>query len=179
MEKQKRVCWTLASIAALPTKNRRYYVLDSERIGLRIYIDTTGHKTYHLQRYIAGRGNLRNKLGTFPEMTILRARKLAEEYKSLSVLGKDPKLVQEKKQEDSKVFGQVVEEFIERRLTKKDKQTRARVQFMKGWFLGKTRDVNFTKFWGANKDRLSIKDKKINIKSVYCSQVFNCNFDCS
>ena len=60
MEKQKRVCWTSASIAALPTKNRRYYVLDSERIGLRIYIDTTGHKTYHLQRYIAGRGNLRN-----------------------------------------------------------------------------------------------------------------------
>mgnify|MGYP000716424314 CR=1 FL=1 len=36
-------------------------------------------------------------------MTILRARKLAEEYKSLSVLGKDPKLVQEKKQEDSPV----------------------------------------------------------------------------
>ena len=175
VEKQKRVCWTLASIAALPTKNRRYYVLDSERIGLRIYIDTTGHKTYHLQRYIAGRGNLRNKLGTFPEMTILRARKLAEEYKSLSVLGKDPKLVQEKKQEDSKVFGQVVEEFIERRLTKKDKQTRARVQFMKGWFLGKTRDVNFTKFWGANKDRLSIKDKKISeIDEDYLLEYFNC-----
>ena len=143
-ERQKRVCWTPASIEALPTKNRRYYVIDSECVGLRIYVDKITHKTYHLQRYVAGRGNLRSKLGTFPEMTILQARKLAKEYKALSVLGKDPKLVQEKRQEDAKVFGQVVEEFIERRLTKKDKRTRARVQFMKGWFLGKSRDVVFT-----------------------------------
>ena len=118
-ERQKRICWTPASIDALPTKNRRYYVIDSECVGLRIYVDKKTHKTYHLQRYVAGRGNLRSKLGTFPEMTILQARKLAKEYKSLSVLGKDPKLVQEKKKEDSKVFGQVVEEFIEKRLTKK------------------------------------------------------------
>ena len=174
-ERQKRVCWTPALIDALLTKNRRYYVIDSECIGLRIYIDTTGHKTYHLQRYVAGRGALRSKLGTFPEMTILQARKLAKEYKSLSVLGKDPKLVQEKRQEDSKIFGQVVEEFVERRLTKKDKRTRARVQFMKGWFLGKTRDVGFTKFWNTNKARLSIKDKKISeIDEDYLLEYFNC-----
>ncbi len=174
-EQQKRVCWTPASIEALPRKNRRYYVLDSERIGLRIYVDTSGHKTYHLQRYVAGYGNLRSKLGTYPEMTILQARKLAKEYKALSVLGKDPKLVQEKKKQESKVFGQVVEEFIDRRLTKKDKRTRARIQFMRGWFLGQMRDADFSKFWNANKDRLSIKDKRISeIDEDYLLEYFNC-----
>ena len=174
-EKQKRVRWTEASVANLPKLNHRYYVLDSESIGLRIYIDTTGHKTFHLQRYVSGHGNIRSKLGTFPNMTLAKARKLAKEYKSLSVLGKDPKLVQKQKEENQKTFGQVVEDFIERRLTDRSKNTRTRIRFMQSWFLAETRDAEFTKFWNANKNKLDIKSKKISeIDEDYLLEYFNC-----
>ena len=69
-ERQKRVRWTEASVAKLQTRNHRYYVLDSESIGLRIYVDITGNKTFHLQRYVSGHGNIRSKLGTFPQLTL-------------------------------------------------------------------------------------------------------------
>ena len=173
-EKRKRVHHTEASVRDLPKKNRRYYELDSEA-GLRIYVDTTGHKTFHLQRYVPAHGNLRSKLGTFPSMSLARARKLAKEYKALSVLGKDPKLVQKKKEEDAKLFGQVVKEFIERRLTDKSKTTRTRIRFMQSWFLAETRDAAFTKFWAANKSKLDIKSKKISeIDEDYLLEYFNC-----
>jgi len=173
-EKRKRVEYTEASVRSLPRKNRRYYELDSET-GLRIYVDTNGHTTFHLQRYVAKHGNLRSKLGTFPSMSLNAARKLAKEYKALSVLGKDPKLVQEKKQEDSKLFGQIVADFIEKRLTDRSKNTRTRIRFMQGWFLAETRDAEFTKFWTANKNKLDIKSKKISeIDEDYLLEYFNC-----
>ena len=174
-ERQKRVRWTEASVAKLQTRNHRYYVLDSESIGLRIYVDITGNKTFHLQRYVSGHGNIRSKLGTFPQMTLTSARKLAKEYKALSVIGKDPKIIQKKKEENQKSFGQVVEDFIERRLTDKSKNTRTRIRFMQSWLLGQTRDADFSKFWKINKSKLDIKSKKISeIDEDYLLEYFNC-----
>ena len=174
-ERQQRVKWTEASVRDLKPKNFRYYVLDSEVLGLRIYVSLRGNKTFHLQRYVKKMGNVRTKLGRFPEMTLARARNLAKQYKSLSTLGKDPKLVQKQKESDTKKFGLVVEDFIERRLTDKTKNTRTRIRFMESWFLGKTRDTEFTKFWNDNKDRLSIKDKSISeIDEDYLLEYFNC-----
>ena len=143
-ETQKRVKWTEASVRDLLTKNRRYYVLDTEVVGLRIYVDVTGHKTFHLQRYVSDKGyNIRSKLGTFPEMSLNTARKLAKKYKSLSLLGKDPKLVQQKQESETKLFGTIVREFIDKRLVNNDKNTRTRKQFMRGWFLFESRDIDF------------------------------------
>ena len=174
-ERQKRVRWTEASVAKLQTRNHRYYVLDSESIGLRIYVDITGNKTFHLQRYVSGHGNIRSKLGTFPQMTLTSARKLAKEYKALSVIGKAPKIIQKKKEENQKSFGQVVEDFIERRLTDKSKNTRTRIRFMQSWLLGQTRDADFSKFWKINKSKLDIKSKKISeIDEDYLLEYFNC-----
>ena len=127
----------------LLTKNRRYYVLDTEVVGLRIYVDVTGHKTFHLQRYVSDKGyNIRSKLGTFPEMSLNSARKLAKKYKSLSLLGKDPKLVQQKQESETKLFGTIVREFIDKRLVNNDKNTRTRKQFMRGWFLFESVDIS-------------------------------------
>ena len=118
---------------------------------------------------------MRSKLGTFPNMTLAKARSLAKEYKALSVLGKDPKLIQKKKDENQKNFGQVVADFIERRLTDRSKNTRTRIRFMQGWFLAQTRDAQFTKFWIANKNKLDIKSKKISeIDEDYLLEYFNC-----
>ena len=175
-ETQKRVKWTEASVRDLLTKNRRYYVLDTEVVGLRIYVDVTGHKTFHLQRYVSDKGyNIRSKLGTFPEMSLNSARKLAKKYKSLSLLGKDPKLVQQKQESETKLFGTIVREFIDKRLVNNDKNTRTRKQFMRGWFLFESRDIDFSKFLKTNKKTLNIQSKTISeIDEDYLVDYFNC-----
>ena len=175
-ETQKRVKWTEASVRDLLTKNRRYYVLDTEVVGLRIYVDVTGHKTFHLQRYVSDKGyNIRSKLGTFPEMSLNTARKLAKKYKSLSLLGKDPKLVQQKQESETKLFGTIVREFIDKRLVNNDKNTHTRKQFMRGWFLFESRDIDFSKFLKTNKKTLNIQSKTISeIDEDYLVDYFNC-----
>jgi hypothetical protein len=42
---------TNAMLKKLPKKNRRYYVLGSESIGLRFHVELNGAKSFHLQRY--------------------------------------------------------------------------------------------------------------------------------
>ena len=51
-ETQVRIKYTEAMIKKLPKKNQKYYVLDSEVIGLRIYVQITGEKSFYLQRYL-------------------------------------------------------------------------------------------------------------------------------
>jgi hypothetical protein len=52
MEIQERKKYTEATIKKLPKKNQKYDMLDSEVIGLRIYVQTTGEKSFYLQMYI-------------------------------------------------------------------------------------------------------------------------------
>ena len=51
-ETQARIKYTEAMIKKLSKKNQKYYVLDSEVIGLRIYAQITGEKSFYLQRYL-------------------------------------------------------------------------------------------------------------------------------
>jgi len=51
-ETQVRIKYMEAMIKKLPKKNQKYYVLDSELIGLRIYAQITGEKSFYLQRYL-------------------------------------------------------------------------------------------------------------------------------
>ena len=78
-EVQERFKFSEAQVRKLLKGNRRYYRVDSEVVGLRIYVDMAGQKTFHLSRYVTGKGNVRTKLGTFPEMTLAAARKLAKQ----------------------------------------------------------------------------------------------------
>ena len=107
-EVQQRVKYSEAKVRGLLKGNRRYYKVDSEVVGLRIYVDMAGQKTFHLSRYVKRRGNIRTKLGTFPEMTLAAARKLAKQYKSLSTLGKDPKVEKDKEKSKSKTLGETI-----------------------------------------------------------------------
>ena len=47
-ETQVRRKYTEAMIKKLPKKNQKYYVLDSEVIGLRVYVQITGEKSFYL-----------------------------------------------------------------------------------------------------------------------------------
>ena len=90
-EKQVRKKWTGAMIKKLLPKNHRYYVLDSECIGLRIYVLITGEIIFYLQRYIPElKYSKHTKIGDFPEMSITEARKLGRLIKVDNVQGKDP-----------------------------------------------------------------------------------------
>ena len=160
-EMQARQKFTEALVRKLIKKNRRYYHVDSEVVGLRIYVDMSGHKTFHLQRYVKGHGNIRTKLGTFPEMTLAAARKLAKKYKSLSTLGKDPVVENAKEKSKYKTLGETVEEYIKKKLTQNSKNIRDQIKFYRGFYLGETIDADLTKFWQANEQTLSIKKKTI------------------
>ena len=46
-----RVKLNQSFVEKLPTKNKQYFVCDTETIGLRIVINITGVKTFYLQRY--------------------------------------------------------------------------------------------------------------------------------
>ena len=77
-EIQERKKYTDAMIKRLHPKNQKYYVLDSEVIGLRIYVQITGEKSFYLQRYLKEfKYSKKSKIGDFPEMSISAARKLA------------------------------------------------------------------------------------------------------
>jgi hypothetical protein len=90
-EIQPRKKYTNAMIQKLQKKNQKYYVLDSEVIGLRIYVQITGDKSYYLQRYLKEfKYSNKTKIGDFPEMSIIAARKLAALIKADNVQGKDP-----------------------------------------------------------------------------------------
>ena len=162
IERQERHKWTEAEVRKLAKGNRRYYKVDSEVIGLRIYVDMAGQKTFHLSRYVKQKkGNVRTKLGTFPEMTLTAARKLAKKYKSLSTLGKDPKVEEDKAKSKSKTLGETVEDYLKKKMTLNTKNITDQRKFFRGFYLGETTDADLTKFWQANREVLSVKNKTI------------------
>ena len=50
-------------------------------------------------------------------MTLAAARKLAKQYKSLSTLGKDPKVEKDKEKSKSKTLGETIEEYLKKKMT--------------------------------------------------------------
>ena len=125
-EKQVRKKYTGAMIRKLPKKNHKYYVLDSECIGLRIYVLITGEKSFYLQRYIPQyKYSKRTKIGEFPEMSITEARKLGRLIKADNVQGKDPILAKAARKKEN-TFGVVVEEFLTKKLNIKTNKARSK-----------------------------------------------------
>ena len=121
-EIQERKKYTDAMVKRLLPKNQKYYVLDSEVIGLRIYVQISGEISFYLQRYVKEfRYSKKTKIGNYPEMSIAAARKLAAEIKADNVKGVDP-IIAAAKRAKEKIFGEVLDEYVEKRLVnKKDK----------------------------------------------------------
>ena len=108
-EIQERKKYTDAMIKRLQPKNQKYYVLDSEVIGLRIYVQISGDKSFYLQRYVKEfKYSKKTKIGDYPEMSIRAARKLAAEIKADNVQGKDP-IIAAAERAKEKSLGEVIE----------------------------------------------------------------------
>ena len=126
METQERKKYTEAMIKKLPMKNQKYYVLDSEVIGLRIYVQITGEKSFYLQRYIKEfKYSKKTKIGDWPEMSISASRKLAALIKADNVQGKDP-IVAAAERAAEKTLSDVLAEFVAKKHDQKtnDRQKR-------------------------------------------------------
>ena len=166
-EKQERKKYTGAMIKKLPKKNHKYYVLDSECIGLRIYVLVTGEKSFYLQRYIPQyKYSKRTKIGGFPEMSITEARKLGRLIKADNVQGKDPILAKAARQKE-KTFGYVVEEFQNKKLDAKTNKTRSKKNLddekgqIGAYILNTSSDPKIKRVWKRYSDEINIKSKRL------------------
>ena len=167
-EKQVRKKYTGAMIRKLPKKNHKYYVLDSECIGLRIYVLITGEKSFYLQRYIPQyKYSKRTKIGEFPEMSITEARKLGRLIKADNVQGKDPILAKAARKKEN-TFGVVVEEFLTKKLNIKTNKARSKENLddergqIKAYILNTSDDPKIKKVWKKYPEELNIKSKRLS-----------------
>ena len=171
-ETQVRIKYTEAMIKKLPKKNQKYYVLDSEVIGLRIYVQITGEKSFYLQRYLKEfRYSKKTKIGDWPEMSITAARKLAALIKADNVRGKDP-LIAAAKRAEEKTVGDVLQEYISK---KYDTNIAARTKHkaeksgVNAWLLGQSNDAKIIAIWKKHREVLnivSIQLSKVNTEHV-------------
>jgi len=163
-EIQERKKYTDAMIKRLHPKNQKYYVLDSEVIGLRIYVQISGDKSFYLQRYVKEfKYSKKTKIGDYPEMSIRAARKLAAEIKADNVQGKDP-IIAAAERAKEKTLGEVIDEYVDKRLNNKKDKSKLKNELgnLKCWLLADTRDPQILKCWKNHRDDLNIKAKRLS-----------------
>ena len=119
-EEQGRLKYSEAMTKKLLKKNQKYYVPDSEVIGLRIYVQISGQISFHLQRYIREfKYSKKIKLGGLPERNIAAVNKLASVVKADNVQGKDPVIATAERAKEKKI-GEAVDEYEDRKLSNKN-----------------------------------------------------------
>jgi integrase len=171
-ETQVRIKYTEAMIKKLPKKNQKYYVLDSEVIGLRIYVQITGEKSFYLQRYLKEfRYSKKTKIGDWPEMSITAARKLAALVKADNVRGKDP-LIAAAERAQEKTVGDVLQEYISKKydtnIAERTKH-KAEKSGVDAWLLGQSNDAKIIAIWKKHREDLNIASmqlSKVNTEHV-------------
>jgi len=168
-ETQPRLKFTDAMIRKLPTKNKKYYVLDPECIGLRIYVQVrTGAKAFYLQRCLKEFGySKKTKIGDFPEMSIRDARKLGGVIKTDNVQGKDP-IIAAAERAKEKTLGAIAAEYVLKKLDHRTNKTRssknltADKENIDRWLLGTSKDPDIRKTWRKYYDQINIKAKQLS-----------------
>jgi len=73
----------------LESREKRYWVADSQTSGLRLFVFPSGIKTFCLVRKIKGRSE-KIKIGRFSDLSIEQARKQALKFNSIIALGGNP-----------------------------------------------------------------------------------------
>src|SRR5262245_40539500 len=80
----------------LEDKLGHYDTWDTDVRGLGVRTSKTGRRTFVLMaRYPGHAFPMRRKLGTYPEMTLVKAREKAREWKELIERGIDPEIAEE------------------------------------------------------------------------------------
>ena len=167
-ETQERIKLTDAIVKNLPSMNNRYYRLDSECIGLRVYVQVTGAKAFYFQRYIKQfKYSKKSKLGDFPDMSVAAARKLCKTLKADNVQGKDP-IVAAAERAAERNFGAIVQEYIDVRLNPDRNKKRPKESLLneksnlENYVLAMSKDKDIRKVWRDFYSDMNIKSKTIS-----------------
>ena len=105
-------------IKSLKRRNKLYSFGDSEMVGLRLYVEKTGTKTfYYTYRPKNEKNFIRYKIGSFNILNVKQARDHAKKYAALIPEGKDP--VQVKRELKVELtLNELIEQFYSKRFNR-------------------------------------------------------------
>lgn len=108
-----KINFTQASLNSLscPADKKRMDVHDSKCLGLIVTVFASGTKTFYVYKRVNGRPD-RIKVGSYPNLSVERARKKAREILAQIDEGINPK-DQQKKNRNEITFGALFDEYIE------------------------------------------------------------------
>ncbi len=95
-----------------PSKGRTYYH-DTQTGILSAYLTSKGTFTFYTRKRVSGK-DVRIIIGEFPAITIVQARKKAQELIGLVASGKDPYAEKQKEKAQNKTFEELFIEYMER-----------------------------------------------------------------
>lgn len=133
----KIINFTKSLISSLPTpKTGRDYYKDSKEKGLALYVTNNEAKSFYLRKRINGKDE-KIIIGSFPEISIENARKLALKIKSEVAQGKNP-MEQKQALKQEITFKELFQEYMER-YSRREKKSwkyddREVNRFLSHWF---------------------------------------------
>ena len=114
MSKHLSFNFTIAALNKLPVPQKGITTYkDQKNPSLRLYVTSTGTKTFLVRKRIKGRDE-RLIIGRFPDLTIEQARKQATVYCGLIADRKDPLEEQRLEKSNRLTFGEHFKEYMER-----------------------------------------------------------------
>lgn len=119
-----------------PTKARQYFQDDKEK-GLYVSCTSKGTISFFIRKSIEGR-QVRVLIGNYPDVSIVQARRKAQELKGVVASGKNPITETTRKKTDNQTFEELFEMYMER-YSKKHKKSwrydeREVKKFLSDWF---------------------------------------------
>lgn len=109
----ERINFTKAAIdnLPLPPAGRRAYYGDTKIKGLQVAVTDKGSKTFVVYKKIGGKPT-RIKLGTFPDLAVARARKLAEVQLGKIAEGINPQAEKQRREAEKVTLTEAFESFL-------------------------------------------------------------------
>ena len=115
---ERRVKLNDTNIKKLRPKDKIYSVGDSEMVGLRLYVRTSGSKIYYYCYKPQNEKNwVRYNVGNFNVLNVKQARDKAKKYAALIVEGIDPALVK-RKMKTELTLKELIEQFYSKRFNR-------------------------------------------------------------
>lgn len=116
---------------------------DDKEAGLVLLVTSGGSKTFYLYKKVLGRPE-RIRLGSFPDLSVENARKMAAQYKGQIAAGKNPNADRKKLRNDL-TLGDLFQQYMER-YSKKHKRSwrydeREINKFLSHWFRRKISSI--------------------------------------
>jgi len=162
---ERRVRLSDTYIKSLRGRNKLYSEGDSEQVGLRLYVQPSGSKTfYYAYKPLNHKNWVRFKVGNFNVINVIQARNKAKKYAAAILEGKDPVLVKRELKQEPTLIEFIEDDFYVKRLLRsfgyKPSTVKTIKTFFKCWIKQKTTDVKIRQVQKDNP--FSLQHKKLS-----------------